>query len=74
MQQRFLMAETYICGVQVEFWQLGVGDYAVVRTPKLVNSLQDGSTLRQVAIGQSHTLGLSDTGKLFKAFCSCLYI
>ena len=65
--------DLYMWGAGV-FGQLGVGDYAVVRTPKLVNSLQDGSTLRQVAIGQSHTLGLSDTGKFVKAFCSCLHI
>ena len=65
--------DLYMWGAGV-FGQLGIGDYAVVRTPKLVNSLQDGSTLRQVAIGQSHTLGLSDTGKFVKAFCSCLHI
>ena len=56
--------DLYTWGAGV-FGQLGFGDYTVVRTPKLVSSLQDGSTLRQAALGQSHTLGLSEKGTVY---------
>ena len=44
--------DLYTWGAGV-FGQLGFGDYTVVRTPKLVSSLQDGSTLRQAALGKA---------------------
>jgi alpha-tubulin suppressor-like RCC1 family protein len=56
--------DLYTWGAGV-YGQLGFGDYSVVRTPKLVQSLQDGSTLRQVACGQSHTIALTDKGTVY---------
>ena len=56
--------DLYVWGAGI-FGQLGVGDYGVYQTPQLLESLQDGSTLRQVAIGQSHTIALTDTGTVY---------
>lgn len=44
------------------YGQLGIGDFDVHHEPTLLESMQDGSTLRQVACGHDHTLAVSDRG------------
>lgn len=44
------------------YGQLGIGDFDVHHEPTILESMQDGSVVRQLVCGHDHTLAVSDRG------------
>ena len=44
------------------YGQLGIGDFDVHHEPTILESMQDGSVIRQIVCGHDHTVAVSDRG------------